>query len=78
MKLFRSILLVVIFSGVLLSVGYSEEDSGTGVCFALYTVSNNVLKMSAQFYPLGAGDERVVYLEVERKGKWRRRWAFVR
>ena len=40
------------------------------ICFALYTVSNNVLKLTAQLYPLEVGDERTVWLEIKREGKW--------
>ena len=34
------------------------------ICFALYTVSEGVLKMTAQLYPLSADDSRAVRLEV--------------
>ena len=40
------------------------------ICFALYTVSNNTLKLTAQLYPLEAGDDRTVRLEIKREGKW--------
>jgi len=40
------------------------------ICFALYTVSNNTLKLTAQLYPLDAGEDRTVRLEVKRGGQW--------
>ncbi len=40
--------------------------------FALYTVENRVLKMSAQLYPLRDGEADTVDLEVKRDGKWHR------
>ncbi|MCP3915509.1 MAG: DUF1080 domain-containing protein [bacterium] len=41
------------------------------ICFALYTVHERTLKMTAQLYPLLAGDERVVNLELFEDGAWR-------
>jgi len=41
------------------------------VCFALYTVHNNILKMTAQLYPLKEGEDRQVRLEVKQGGKWK-------
>ncbi|MEM1452094.1 MAG: hypothetical protein AAGI22_23510 [Planctomycetota bacterium] len=40
------------------------------ICFALYTVHDGTLKLTAQLYPLEDGDPRTVRLEVERDGKW--------
>ena len=40
------------------------------ICFALYTVHNNILKLTAQLYPLDPDDPRTVRLEVERGGQW--------
>ena len=40
------------------------------ICFALYTVHNNILKLTAQLYPLNADDDRQVRLETRRNGKW--------
>jgi hypothetical protein len=39
--------------------------------FALYTVQNGVIKLSAQLYPLRPGEERQVALEVEADGSWK-------
>ncbi len=41
------------------------------ICFALYTVNNNVLKLTAQLYPLKEAEDRKVRLEVRRRGGWR-------
>jgi hypothetical protein len=41
------------------------------ICFALYTVHNEIMKMTAQLYPLREGEERKVRLEVKRGGVWR-------
>ena len=38
--------------------------------FALYTVQDGVLKLSAHLYPLGEDDEPKVTLEVQRDGEW--------
>ena len=40
------------------------------ICFALYTVHNNTLKLTAQLYPLDDTDPRAVRLEVNRGGHW--------
>lgn len=40
------------------------------ICFALYTVHEQTLKLTAQFYPLLEGETREARLEVKRKGKW--------
>ena len=41
------------------------------ICFALYTVHDNVLKLSAQFYPLRDDEERRVGLEIKEGGNWK-------
>lgn len=40
------------------------------ICFALYTVHDNTLKLTAQLYPLGKDDSKTVGLEIEKDGKW--------
>jgi hypothetical protein len=47
-----------------------EVSKDRTICFALYTVHDNVLKLTAQLYPLEEGDPRTVRLEVKRDGKW--------
>jgi hypothetical protein len=41
------------------------------ICFALYTVHNSILKMTAQLYPLKQDEEKVVRLEIRQDGKWK-------
>ncbi|WDQ15864.1 hypothetical protein [Rhodopirellula sp. P2] len=40
------------------------------ICFALYTVHDKTLKLTAQLYPLDASDPKVVRLEIEKDGQW--------
>ncbi|MCA1760531.1 MAG: hypothetical protein LC658_12260, partial [Bacteroidales bacterium] len=40
------------------------------ICFALYTVSNNTLKMTAQLYPLADDIDRVVKLQIRKDDEW--------
>ncbi|WP_286178142.1 alkaline phosphatase D family protein [Rhodopirellula sp. JC639] len=40
------------------------------ICFALYTVSDQTLKLTAQLYPLSDEDTKTVRLEIEKDGKW--------
>ncbi|MHC4199978.1 MAG: metallophosphoesterase family protein, partial [Planctomycetota bacterium] len=40
------------------------------ICFALYTVHDGVLKLTAQLYPLKDGESRTVRLEAKRGGRW--------
>ena len=40
------------------------------ICFALYTVHDNTLKLTAQLYPLESTDSKTARLEVEKDGKW--------
>ena len=39
--------------------------------FALYTAHNNILKLSAQLYPLQDGESRWVQLHIREAGSWR-------
>jgi len=41
------------------------------ICFALYTVHDNIMKMTAQLYPLREGEDRTVRLEIKQFGKWK-------
>ena len=47
-----------------------EVEAKDRICFALYTVHDGTLKLTAQLYPLQDGESRQVRLEVEREGKW--------
>ncbi|MGB2807098.1 MAG: hypothetical protein WBC22_05135, partial [Sedimentisphaerales bacterium] len=41
------------------------------ICFALYTVNNNILKMTAQLYPLKESEDRSVRLQIKKGNKWK-------
>ena len=47
-----------------------EVSAAEVICFALYTVDENVLKLTAQLYPLPDDATHTVRLEVKRDGKW--------
>jgi len=40
------------------------------ICFTLYTVHENVLKLTAQFYPLTNHEALIVNLEIKKEGNW--------
>ena len=40
------------------------------ICFALYTVHENTLKLTAQFYPIRDSEPFEATLEIEKDGKW--------
>ena len=52
----------------LLAIPKVERDKV--ICFALYTVHNKTLKLTAQLYPLLAGESRKAMLEIKKEGKW--------
>ena len=41
------------------------------ICFALYTVDDDILKMTAQCYPLAEGESRMAILRIKEGGRWR-------
>ncbi|QDV83410.1 hypothetical protein [Stieleria magnilauensis] len=47
-----------------------EVERSEVICFALYTVHDNTLKLTAQLYPLQSGESRTVRLEIETDGNW--------
>lgn len=47
-----------------------EVEKKDLICFALYTVHDKTLKLTAQLYPLDSNDDRTVRLEVEQDGNW--------
>jgi hypothetical protein len=49
-----------------------EVSRDNVICFALYTVQNNILKMTAQLYPLKQDEDKKVRLEVKEDVKWKR------
>ena len=55
--------------GALLTIPEVTKDKV--ICFALYTVHNSILKLTAQLYPLDQEDDRTVRLEIKQNGQWR-------
>ena len=41
------------------------------ICFALYTVSDGILKLTAQLYPLDESDPKIVRLAIQEDGQWK-------
>lgn len=79
MERMKSIALVVLLPAALLSNAASAQpltvpqiSRDKVICFALYTVQDDVLKLTAQLYPLEPGESRTVRLETKRNGRWRR------
>jgi len=64
-----SILFLSTVSAQLLKIPEVSRDKV--ICFALYTVQNNILKLTAQLYPLQPGEDREVRLEIKEGGKWK-------
>jgi hypothetical protein len=48
-----------------------EVSPAEKICFALYTVHDQVLKMTAQLYPLADGASRAAVLELKTDGAWK-------
>ena len=64
-----SILLLSTANAQLLNIPEVSRDKV--ICFALYTVHNNIMKMTAQLYPLKEGEDRTIRLETKQFGKWK-------
>lgn len=47
-----------------------EVENKDIICFALYTVNDTTLKLTAQLYPIPEGDTKTVRLEIEKDGTW--------
>lgn len=66
--------LLCLFSGLALAapedVAIPEVAESERIGFALYTVNNNILKMTVQFYPLKDGESRTAFLQIEEEGQW--------
>ena len=80
MRHFRLLLIIVNLSVVLLSSSFGAQSGDLFsipdvprdkvICFALYTVNNETMKMTAQLYPLKEAEEKVVRLEIKKADKW--------
>ncbi len=51
--------------------GIPAVEKKDSICFAMYTVQNNTLKLVAQLYPLADRDSRDILLEIKINGKWK-------
>ncbi len=47
-----------------------DVDPKDRICFALYTVQDKVLKMTAQLYPLKENESRTAMLMIKKAGQW--------
>lgn len=52
-------------------VAIPERPESARIGFALYTVNNNILKMTVQFYPLKEGESRNTALQIQEDGLWK-------
>lgn len=76
MKRLHCLLLpLCLFAGVAWSapkdVAIPEVSESERIGFALYTVNNNILKMTVQFYPLKDGESRTAFLQIVEAGQWK-------
>lgn len=53
-------------------VPIADVEDKDKICFAMYTVQDNTLKMMVQLYPLADHHSRIVYLEIQKNNKWKR------
>ena len=62
-------LILIIF---LVQNGFAQKQKETkqGVCFALYTVHENTLKLTAQFYTIGDYQPFTTSLQIKNDSKW--------
>ena len=82
-KWFSVFAVVLIFGGIAVSQQNAKKRRGRAVldipkveeantiCFALYTVSNKTLKLTAQLYPLEEGAPLKACLEIKENGVWK-------
>ncbi|MHC4583418.1 MAG: hypothetical protein ACYS3N_02760 [Planctomycetota bacterium] len=64
-----TILLLSTTNAQLLNIPEVSRDKV--ICFALYTVHNNIMKITAQLYPLREGEDRTVRLEIKQNRNWK-------
>ncbi len=82
-KCFSVFAVVLIFGGIAVSQQNAKKRRGRAVldipkveeantiCFALYTVSDKTLKLTAQLYPLEEGAPLKACLEIKENGAWK-------
>ncbi|SFF68108.1 hypothetical protein SAMN04488033_10453 [Salegentibacter agarivorans] len=66
-KIIKLILIIL-----LVQSGFAQQKGKVknGVCFALYTVHENILKLTAQFYPVKNYDPFEATLQIKENNKW--------
>ena len=52
-------------------VSVNEKQAFGPILFAQYTLSNNIMKMTAQMPPIGQKDSQTVNLQIKKAGKWK-------
>ena len=57
-------------SKALMWTDFVKVERDDVVAFAIYTVDNEVLKLSAQLFPLYPDEDKVVRLEFKKEGEW--------
>ncbi|MGC6430612.1 MAG: alkaline phosphatase D family protein [Jejuia sp.] len=62
--------LKVILALSLVQLGFAQKEKN-GVCFALYTVHENTLKLTAQFYPIKNYDPFEATLQIQENNEWK-------
>ena len=72
-KLFVATVLALLICGIVAAQPLTVPDVTRDkvICFALYTVQDNILKLTAQLYPLEDGEDRTVRLEIREGRKWK-------
>lgn len=66
MRLFKYVLIIFC-----IHFGFAQKATAKkGVCFALYTVHNNTLKLTAQFYTVKNYDPFEAILQIKNNNKW--------
>ena len=73
-KMILVFVFILLFSNAVFVKGYSidipEVSRDKVICFALYTTSDHIMKMTTQLYPLEENEDKVVRLEIEKNGEW--------
>ncbi|MFW6114265.1 MAG: metallophosphoesterase family protein [bacterium] len=78
-KRFVTVTVIVLFAALSVNAQQPVGDNWLktdvpaedAICFALYTVNNDTLKMTAQLYPLADDIERVVKLQIMKDDDWK-------
>jgi len=75
-RIFASLIILLIANTVVgqnrrrVDLSIPEVDRKDVICFALYTVHDQTLKLTAQLYPLKNDEARLARLEIKKEGNW--------